>query len=156
MSDAKPYTRDEFDAAEEVGAAPFTFKALDTDRLRATVEALEQAEAERDELASVLVVYRSGRTGKFERERDEARAEVARLQDLHTRCAAFDDQPGPSCVTLKAQVARLREALLDVVAIGKRCNCSGYGGPCGCGERAGDVAEEALAALAGTSDKEGR
>lgn len=44
-------------------------------------------------------------------ERDEARAEVARLQDLHTRCAAFDDQPGPACVTLKADAARLREAL---------------------------------------------
>lgn len=50
------------------------------------------------------------------RERDEARAEVARLQDLHTRCAAFDDQPGPSCVTLAAKCAALREALEKIEA----------------------------------------
>ena len=32
---------------------------------------------------------------------------------------------------LRADAARLREALRDIVAIGEGCNCDGYGGPCG-------------------------
>lgn len=40
--------------------------------------------------------------------------------------------------------SRLREALEGIVVIGEQCNCSGYGGPCGCGDRAEDRASEAL------------
>lgn len=90
------------------------------------VAPLAKVEAERDELlraqqvwlmspeaAKRLDGYRklAEKCATLEAERDEARAERARLQDLHTRCAAFDDQPGPSCVTLASKCARLREAL---------------------------------------------
>lgn len=92
-------------------------------------------------------------------ERDEARAEVARLQDLHTRCAAFDDQPGPACVALAADSARLREALVTIERTGApgativaqrsdghSCSwCRGMVTPC--------PTVTARAALAGTSDE---
>ena len=56
--------------------------------------------------------------------------EIARLQD--------------KCDALRAEVERLKAALRDIVAIGERCNCDGYLGPCGCGDRAEDAAREAL------------
>ena len=36
-----------------------------------------------------------------------------------------------------------RAALRDIAL--RECHCDGFGGPCGCGERMRDVAEEALA-----------
>src|SRR5574343_699138 len=152
------------------------------DRLRATVEALEKAEAQhlrlRNSVQTTLDCSYGETDGgihcpletpcdkckreKAEAERDEARAEVARLQDLHTRCAALDDQPGPSCVTLAAEVARLREALVTIERTGApgativaqrgdghSCSwCRGMVTPC--------PTVTARAALAGTSDEEKR
>ena len=97
---------------------------LSPERVLVTVEALEKAEAERDEWrraadANMALAERNADTiDRLCDERDEARAERARLQDLHTRCAAFDDQPGPSCVTLAAKCAALREALEGLERLG--------------------------------------
>jgi hypothetical protein len=45
---------------------------------------------------------------------------------------------------LAARVKVLEEALRDIAQA--KCHCDGYCGPCGCGERMRDVAEDALAA----------
>lgn len=68
------------------------------------------------EAAAQMSGYRelADRIAELERERDEARAEAVRLAELHPRCEAYDDQPGPSCVEWKARALKAEEALADL------------------------------------------
>jgi len=61
-------------------------------------------------------------------QRDDARAQLAKVQ---------------------AEAGQLRGALEAVKRCGQNCNCDGYGGPCGCGERCADIADDALSTTAG-------
>lgn len=91
---------------------------------------------------------------KVERLREALRVVRAR-QDMPTsdfetvraaarRRAGLRREGDAEAERLRAEVEVLREALHTIVTISKKCNCDAYGGPCGCGDRAGDIAEEAL------------
>jgi 5'-deoxynucleotidase YfbR-like HD superfamily hydrolase len=95
--DTKPYT---------MGDLPASWKhdtRANAARLRATVEALEKAEAERDE-AQRWVAAQQSVVADVLRERDEARAEVARVVKFHDDVERYWEES-------EAHNAALREAL---------------------------------------------
>lgn len=48
---------------------------------------------------------------------------------------------------VKTPLERVRELLESIKRRGDDCSCDGYVGPCGCGEKSGEDAEEALEIL---------
>lgn len=63
--------------------------------------------SEIEQLTGILAVYRSGTTGDFDRERDEARAQVAALRVAMANAELIEAERN----LLKAQAAKLAEAL---------------------------------------------
>ena len=108
LSDAKVYTTDEFRCGDSdaTGTAYYVGPAqcdVDTSRLFATAAALEAVTRERDEARAAHAIMAES-MHKMEAQRNEARAELAKLEAHHE--SMHDRVPRDL-----ATIARLREAL---------------------------------------------